>query len=149
MLVTHGNACLSKSQANCGKLQQLAVLLRTLKRGGHRCFIFTQMSSMLNILEVLLNLHGHTYFRLDGATKVQMLMERFNRDDKIFCFILSMRSGGLGINLTGADVVIFYDSDWNPAMDAQAQDHAHRIGQTRDLHIYRLVIARLPQHPTT
>ncbi|KAL3659032.1 hypothetical protein V7S43_015916 [Phytophthora oleae] len=129
-------------QFDCGKLQQLAVLLRTLKRGGHRCLIFTQMSSMLNILEVFLNLHGHTYFRLDGATKVdkrQMLMERFNRDEKVFCFILSTRSGGLGINLTGADAVIFYDSDWNPAMDAQAQDRAHRIGQTRDVHIYRLV----------
>ncbi|EEY63271.1 SNF2 family helicase/ATPase and F-box protein, putative [Phytophthora infestans T30-4] len=129
-------------QFDCGKLQQLAVLLRTLKRGGHRCLIFTQMSSMLNILEAFLNLHGHTYFRLDGATKVdkrQMLMERFNRDEKIFCFILSTRSGGLGINLTGADAVIFYDSDWNPAMDAQAQDRAHRIGQTRDVHIYRLV----------
>ncbi|RLN92278.1 hypothetical protein BBJ28_00019650, partial [Nothophytophthora sp. Chile5] len=129
-------------QFDCGKLQQLAVLLRTLKRGGHRCLIFTQMSSMLNILEVFLNLHGHTYFRLDGATKVekrQALMERFNRDDKVFCFILSTRSGGLGINLTGADAVIFYDSDWNPAMDAQAQDRAHRIGQTRDVHIYRLV----------
>ncbi|CAI5723863.1 unnamed protein product [Hyaloperonospora brassicae] len=129
-------------QFDCGKLQQLAVLLRTLKHGGHRCLIFTQMSSMLNILEVFLNLHGHTYFRLDGATKVekrQTLMERFNRNEKIFCFILSTRSGGLGINLTGADAVIFYDSDWNPAMDAQAQDRAHRIGQTRDVHIYRLV----------
>ncbi|KAI9910327.1 hypothetical protein PsorP6_010258 [Peronosclerospora sorghi] len=129
-------------QFDCGKFQQLAVLLRTLKRGHHRCLIFTQMSSMLNLLEVFLNLHGHTYFRLDGATQVdkrQRLMERFNRDDKIFCFILSTRSGGLGINLTGADTVIFYDSDWNPAMDAQAQDRAHRIGQTRDVHIYRLV----------
>jgi hypothetical protein len=86
--------------------------------------------------------HRHTYFRLDGSTKVekrQALMEKFNRDEKIFCFILSTRSGGLGINLTGADSVIFYDSDWNPAMDAQAQDRAHRIGQTRDVHIYRLV----------
>ena len=66
-------------------------------------------------------------------------MDRFNSDSKLFCFILSTRSGGLGINLTGADTVIFYDSDWNPAMDAQAQDRAHRIGQTRDVHIYRLV----------
>ncbi|CAN0559896.1 unnamed protein product, partial [Ectocarpus sp. 12 AP-2014] len=64
---------------------------------------------------------------------------RFNPDPKLFCFILSTRSGGLGINLTGADTVIFYDSDWNPAMDAQAQDRAHRIGQTREVHIYRLV----------
>ena len=69
----------------------------------------------------------------------QRMMDRFNRDDKIFAFILSTRSGGLGINLIGADSVIFYDTDWNPAMDAQAQDRAHRIGQTRDVHIYRLV----------
>jgi hypothetical protein len=67
------------------------------------------------------------------------MMDRFNRDDKMFAFILSTRSGGLGINLVGADSVIFYDTDWNPAMDAQAQDRAHRIGQTRDVHIYRLV----------
>ena len=64
-------------------------------------------------------------------------MDRFNKDTRIFCFILSTRSGGLGVNLTGADTVIFYDSDWNPTMDAQAQDRCHRIGQTRDVHIYR------------
>ena len=66
-------------------------------------------------------------------------MDRFNRDQRIFCFILSTRSGGLGVNLTGADTVVFYDSDWNPTMDAQAQDRCHRIGQTRDVHIYRCV----------
>ena len=66
-------------------------------------------------------------------------MERFNQDARIFCFILSTRSGGIGVNLTGADTVIFYDSDWNPTMDAQAQDRCHRIGQTRDVHIYRSV----------
>ena len=64
-------------------------------------------------------------------------MDRFNHDERIFCFILSTRSGGLGVNLTGADTVVFYDSDWNPTMDAQAQDRCHRIGQTRDVHIYR------------
>ncbi|CAK4117771.1 unnamed protein product [Aphanomyces euteiches] len=129
-------------QFDCGKLQQLDRLLRDLKRGNHRCLIFSQMSSMLNILEIFLNVHGHTYFRLDGSTPVerrQRLMDKFNSDPKVFCFILSTRSGGLGINLTGADTVIFYDSDWNPAMDAQAQDRAHRIGQTRDVHIYRMV----------
>ena len=129
-------------QFDAGKLQILAELLRNLKRERHRVLIFTQMSKMLDILEGFLNLNGHTYLRLDGATGVdqrQRLMDRFNNDEKIFCFILSTRSGGLGINLTGADTVIFYDSDWNPAMDAQAQDRAHRIGQTRDVHIYRLV----------
>ena len=129
-------------QFDAGKLQAMAILLRELKRGGHRALIFTQMSKMLDILESFLNLHGHTYLRLDGGTGVekrQRLMDRFNNDEKVFCFILSTRSGGLGINLTGADTVIFFDSDWNPAMDAQAQDRAHRIGQTRDVHIYRLV----------
>lgn len=67
-------------------------------------------------------------------------MDRFNADKRIFCFILSTRSGGIGVNLTGADTVIFYDSDWNPTMDAQAQDRCHRIGQTRDVHIYRSVV---------
>lgn len=70
-------------------------------------------------------------------------MECFNRDERVFCFILSTRSGGLGVNLTGADTVIFYDSDWNPTMDAQAQDRCHRIGQTRDIHIYRWVQAHV------
>ncbi len=129
-------------QFDAGKLQTLSELLRSLKQGRHRVLIFTQMSKMLDILEVFLNLNGHTYLRLDGSTGVeqrQRLMDRFNNDEKIFCFILSTRSGGLGINLTGADTVVFYDSDWNPAMDAQAQDRAHRIGQTRDVHIYRLV----------
>jgi SNF2 family DNA or RNA helicase len=100
------------------------------------------MTRMLDVLELFLNLHDHSYVRLDGSTKVeerQRLMNRFNGDPKVFCFILSTRSGGLGINLTGADTVIFYDSDWNPSMDAQAQDRAHRIGQTREVHIYRLV----------
>lgn len=97
---------------------------------------------MLDVLEAFLNYHGHIYLRLDGTTKIeqrQVLMERFNGDRRIFAFILSTRSGGVGVNLTGADTVIFYDSDWNPTMDAQAQDRCHRIGQTRDVNIYRLV----------
>lgn len=100
------------------------------------------MTRMLDVLEAFLNYHGHIYLRLDGTTKIeqrQLLMDRFNADKRIFVFILSTRSGGVGINLTGADTVIFYDSDWNPTMDAQAQDRCHRIGQTRDVHIYRLI----------
>ncbi|KAK3903536.1 SNF2 family N-terminal domain-containing protein [Staphylotrichum tortipilum] len=129
-------------QYDCGKLQALDKLLRRLQAGGHRALIFTQMTKVLNILEQFLNIHGHKYLRLDGATKVeqrQILTDRFNHDPRILCFILSTRSGGLGINLTGADTVIFYDQDWNPAMDKQCQDRCHRIGQTRDVHIYRLV----------
>lgn len=129
-------------QYDCGKLQALDKLLRKLQAGGHRALIFTQMTKVLDVLERFLNIHGHKYLRLDGATKVeqrQILTDRFNNDTRILCFILSTRSGGLGINLTGADTVIFYDQDWNPAMDKQCQDRCHRIGQTRDVHIYRLI----------
>jgi helicase SWR1 len=129
-------------QYDCGKLQALDKLLRRLQAGGHRALIFTQMTRVLDILEQFLNIHGHLYLRLDGATKIeqrQILTDRFNSDTRILAFILSSRSGGLGINLTGADTVIFYDLDWNPAMDKQCQDRCHRIGQTRDVHIYRLI----------
>lgn len=129
-------------QYDCGKLQRLDALLRELQAGGHRALIFTQMIRVLDILEQFLNIHGHRYLRLDGSTKIeqrQIITERFNNDPRILCFISSSRSGGLGINLTGADSVIFYDLDWNPAMDKQCQDRCHRIGQTRDVHIYRFV----------
>lgn len=99
-------------QFDSGKLNALSELLRERKQGNHKCLIFTQMSKMLDILEAFLNLYGYTYVRLDGSTgidKRQKLMDRFNNDPKLFIFILSTRSGGLGINLTGADTVIFYD----------------------------------------
>ncbi|TRM68940.1 SNF2 family N-terminal domain-containing protein [Schizophyllum amplum] len=129
-------------QFDCGKLQHLADLLREKKAGGHRVLIFTQMTRILDILEIFLNFHGYLYLRLDGATKIedrQYVTERFNVDDRVFCFIASSRSGGVGINLTGADTVVFYDSDFNPQMDRQCEDRAHRIGQMRDVHIYRFV----------
>ena len=130
-------------QYDCGKLQRLAHLLRERKVGGHRVLIFTQMTKILDILELFLNFHGYIYLRLDGATKVedrQYITERFNLDSRVFCFISSSRSGGVGIkyvfdwsavnnillttgrSLTGADTVIFYDSDFNPQMDKQCED---------------------------
>ena len=129
-------------QYDCGKLQQLDVLMRRLVPNGHRILIFTQMTKVLDILEKFFNYQGYRYLRLDGATKVeqrQVLTERFNRDTRISAFILSTRSGGLGINLVGADTVLFYDLDWNAAIESQCMDRAHRIGQTRDVHIYRFV----------
>lgn len=127
---------------DCGKLRELQLLMKRIIAGGHRALIFTQMTKMLDVLEAFLSYHGYKYLRLDGATRVedrQNLMDRFNADCRITCFILSTRAGGLGVNLTGADTVIFYDSDWNPAMDAQAQDRCHRIGQTRNVYIHRYV----------
>ena len=108
-------------QYDCGKLQKLDELLRSLKEGSHRALIFTQMTKVLDILEIFLSFHGHRYLRLDGSTKVeqrQILTERFNTDSRILVFISSTRAGGLGINLTGADTVVFYDSDWNPCVAA-------------------------------
>eukprot|EP00767_Chilomastix_cuspidata_P002178 gnl/Chilomastix_cuspidata/2302.p1 GENE.gnl/Chilomastix_cuspidata/2302~~gnl/Chilomastix_cuspidata/2302.p1 ORF type:complete len:1670 (+),score=265.78 gnl/Chilomastix_cuspidata/2302:78-5087(+) len=127
---------------DCGKLAVLSKLLHKLKNGGHRCLLFTQMTRMLDILEYWVNLHHFTYRRLDASVPPksrQYLIDDFNNDSSCFIFLLSTRAGGLGINLTGADCVIFYDTDWNPMMDAQAQDRAHRIGQTREVHIFRLV----------
>ena len=125
-----------------GKLIKLAELLKKLYLNKSKALIFTQMTRMLDILEIFLNIHGFTYVRLDGSTKVelrQQIVDKFNNDKKVFCFISSTRSGGIGLNLTGADSIIFYDTDWNPAMDKQAQDRCHRIGQTRTVHIYRLI----------
>ena len=125
-----------------GKLIKLAELLKKLYINKSKALIFTQMTRMLDILEIFLNIHGFTYVRLDGSTKVelrQQIVDKFNNDKKVFCFISSTRSGGIGLNLTGADSIIFYDTDWNPAMDKQAQDRCHRIGQTRTVHIYRLI----------
>lgn len=118
-------------QYDCGKLQRLAQLLKNLYNKGSKVIIFTQMTKMLDIFEQFLNLHGYIYVRLDGSVRTdhrQKLVDRFNYNKKIFCFISSTRCGGVGINLTGADCVVFYDTDWNPAMDKQAQDRCHRIG---------------------
>ena len=127
---------------DCGKLRVLGPLLKRLRSENSKVILFTQMSRMLDILEIFINFHGFTYVRLDGATKVekrQAVVDSFNKNSKIFIFLSSTRSGGVGINLTSANSVIFYDSDWNQAMDKQAVDRAHRIGQTRDVHIYRLI----------
>lgn len=99
-------------QYDCGKLQVLYEMFRELKAGGHRVLIFTQMARVLDILEGFLTLHGYRYLRLDGSTTIeerQMIMEKFNADDKIFCLIATTQSGGVGLNLTGADTVIQFD----------------------------------------
>lgn len=132
-----------------GKLQVLKDLLKRLKAEKHRCLIFTQMTAMLTILERFLAMLGLTCLRLDGSTRPverQRNVERFNSDERVFCMILSTRAGGIGLNLIGADTVIFYDSDWNPAMDLQAQDRCHRIGQTRPVTIYRLITENTVEH---
>eukprot|EP01130_Rhizamoeba_saxonica_P001284 TRINITY_DN11164_c0_g1_i1.p1 TRINITY_DN11164_c0_g1~~TRINITY_DN11164_c0_g1_i1.p1 ORF type:complete len:1260 (+),score=260.68 TRINITY_DN11164_c0_g1_i1:53-3832(+) len=125
-----------------GKLRILSRLLKELKNGGHKVLIYSQMTRMLDILTDFILRLGYMYVRLDGQSKMDDRREsvnQFQNDDNVFIFLLSTRAGGLGINLTAADTVIFYDSDWNPMADAQAMDRAHRLGQTRDVTVYRLV----------
>ncbi|XP_029637350.1 chromatin-remodeling ATPase INO80-like [Octopus sinensis] len=127
---------------DAGKLTVLDSLLHRLKKDGHRVLIYSQMTRMIDLLEEYMWHRKHTYMRLDGSSKISerrdMVADFQNRSD-IFVFLLSTRAGGLGINLTAADTVIFYDSDWNPTVDQQAMDRAHRLGQTKQVTVYRLI----------
>ncbi|XP_069039199.1 chromodomain-helicase-DNA-binding protein 4 isoform X1 [Lepisosteus oculatus] len=126
-----------------GKLLLLQKMLKKLKEGGHRVLIFSQMTKMLDLLEDFLEHEGYKYERIDGGITGGMRQEaidRFNAPGAPqFCFLLSTRAGGLGINLATADTVIIYDSDWNPHNDIQAFSRAHRIGQNKKVMIYRFV----------
>ncbi|XP_065078921.1 chromodomain-helicase-DNA-binding protein 1 isoform X3 [Ochlerotatus camptorhynchus] len=129
-----------------GKLVLLDKLLCRLKETGHRVLIFSQMVRMLDILAEYLQKRHFSFQRLDGSIKGELrkqALDHFNADGSTdFCFLLSTRAGGLGINLATADTVIIFDSDWNPQNDLQAQARAHRIGQKNQVNIYRLVTAR-------
>ena len=128
---------------NCGKMVLLDKLLPKLEAQGSRVLIFSQMTRMLDILEDYTRLKGWQYCRIDGNTagdERDRQMEEFNApNSKQFVFLLSTRAGGLGINLATADVVVLYDSDWNPQADLQAMDRAHRIGQKKPVRVFRLV----------
>lgn len=128
---------------NCGKLVVLDKLLRRLREKGHRVLLFTQMTRILDIMEDYLVMRHFPYCRIDGNTTHEdreAYIDAYNApDSEKFIFLLSTRAGGLGINLQTADVVILYDSDWNPQADLQAQDRAHRIGQKKPVQVFRLV----------
>ncbi len=126
-----------------GKLALLDKMLVQLKREGHRVLIFSQMTRLLDIIEDYLETRDYAYERIDGSvlgSERQQRVDRFNAPGSpLFCFLLSTRAGGLGINLATADTVIIYDSDWNPHNDIQAFSRAHRLGQTNKVMIYRFV----------
>merc|ERR1711997_574344 len=128
----------------CGKLQVFDQMIVKLVADGHKTLIFSQMTKMLDILGDYCNMKKWKFCRLDGGTNFidrQADIDKFNQDPDHMIFLLSTRAGGLGINLTAADTVIIYDSDWNPQQDLQAQDRCHRIGQTKPVMVYRLVTA--------
>ncbi|KAG6726526.1 hypothetical protein I3842_02G084600 [Carya illinoinensis] len=126
---------------NAGKMVLLDKLLPKLKERDSRVLIFSQMTRLLDILEDYLMFRGYLYCRIDGNTGGEdrdASIDAFNRPgSEKFVFLLSTRAGGLGINLATADVVILYDSDWNPQVDLQAQDRAHRIGQKKEVQVFR------------
>ena len=129
-----------------GKFVLLSKLLPKLFSGGHKVLIFSQMVRVLDLLQELLQLNHYRYERLDGSTSASArnaAVDRFRRESfKRFVMLLSTRAGGLGLNLTAADTVIIFDSDWNPQNDLQAMARAHRIGQTRSVRVYRLLTAK-------
>ena len=128
---------------NAGKMKALDKILVRMKEQGSRVLIFSQMSRVLDILEDYCVFREHKYCRIDGSTahedRIAAIDEYNKPGSEKFVFLLTTRAGGLGINLTSADIVILFDSDWNPQADLQAMDRAHRIGQTKQVVVFRLV----------
>lgn len=125
-----------------GKMKVVEQVLKVWKEQDHRVLLFTQTQQMLDILENFLVAAGYSYRRMDGLTPIRQrmaLIDEFNNSNDVFIFILTTKVGGLGTNLTGADRVIIYDPDWNPSTDMQARERAWRIGQKRDVTVYRLI----------
>jgi DNA excision repair protein ERCC-6 len=127
-----------------GKVKVVQALLAMWKKQGHKALLFCQTRQMQDVLEKLVRREGYNYLRMDGTTPIKdrsRLVDMFNETDDIFLFLLTTKVGGLGINLMGANRIILYDPDWNPASDVQARERAWRLGQKRDVTIYRLMVA--------
>ncbi|HAB15830.1 MAG TPA: helicase, partial [Verrucomicrobiales bacterium] len=127
-------------RASSGKLQLFLELFDEILDGGHRVLVFSQFTSMLQLLRAELEARELAYCYLDGSTSDRAaVVERFQRDVTIPAFLISLKAGGVGLNLTGADTVIHFDPWWNPAVEDQATDRAHRLGQTRIVTSYKLI----------
>lgn len=123
-----------------GKLQVFSELLDEIVDGGHRVLVFSQFTSMLALLKEYLDGAGTAYCYLDGATRDrQAVVQKFQNDSQVPVFLISLKAGGTGLNLTGADTVIHFDPWWNPAVEDQATDRAHRIGQSKVVTSFKLI----------
>ncbi|CAG9575227.1 putative helicase-like protein [Leishmania major strain Friedlin] len=126
------------------KMRYLDTLLPQLKEQGHRCLIFSNFTTTLDLLEAMCHLRGHSYERLDGScnrVERELSILRYNHPaSSCFLFLVTTTAGGVGVTLTGADTVILFDAHFNPQLDRQAADRAHRIGQARTVHVYRLCL---------
>ena len=129
-----------KNVISSGKFEKLKVMLEEIISEKHRILLFSQFVDMLDIVKAWLDKSGIKYEYLTGKTKDrQGAVERFNNDPTIPIFLISLKAGGTGLNLTGADYVIHYDPWWNPAVEDQATDRAYRIGQKKKVFVYRLI----------
>jgi len=136
----HSNTPSSQFPAPSGKLELFGELLEEVIDGGHRVLVFSQFVSMLALLKEQLTAEGIGFCYLDGSTTNRgEVVERFQKTPTIPVFLISLKAGGVGLNLTGADTVIHFDPWWNPAVEDQATDRAHRIGQTRVVTSYKLI----------
>jgi SWI/SNF-related matrix-associated actin-dependent regulator 1 of chromatin subfamily A len=127
---------------SAAKMIKLRKLLKELKANGNRVLLFSQMTKVLDILELFLEHEGYSFVRLDGQTPVnsrQEIIDDYNKDRSIFIFLLSTKAGGMGINLTSAETVIFYDISFNPQVDKQAEDRCHRLGQDKQVKVIKLI----------
>jgi len=130
----------ANSTDSSGKLEAFSELLDEILDGGHRVLVFSQFTTMLHLLREKLKAEGTEFCYLDGSTLNRgEMVERFQRNQNIPVFLISLKAGGVGLNLTGADTVIHFDPWWNPAVEDQATDRAHRIGQTRVVTSYKLI----------
>lgn len=129
-------------EAESAKLRAFRELLDEAQAGGHRMLVFSQFVSVLDFLAAALNADGVPFCRIDGSVRERSReCDRFNASPEIPVFLISLKAGGLGLNITGADTVVHYDPWWNPAAEAQATDRAHRIGQTRAVSVLKLAVA--------
>ena len=137
----HPGLFIENYMGGSGKLQQLEELMTDALESGHRILLFSQFTSMLSIIKVRLDKEGIEYFYLDGSTKSKLrgqMVQSFNSGERKV-FLISLKAGGTGLNLTGADMVIHFDPWWNPAVEDQASDRAHRIGQKNVVHVVKLI----------
>ncbi len=137
----HPSIFIDNYNGESGKLEVLKEMVKDAVSGGHRILIFSQYTSMLSLIQKSLQYHDLDYFYLDGRTKAEQRMnmvQAFNGGEKDI-FLISLKAGGTGLNLTGADVVIHYDPWWNPAVEDQATDRAYRLGQTKEVQVYKLI----------
>ena len=138
----HPSLVPGQEAASSSKTELLLDALETAASDEHKSLVFSQWTSMLDLLEPKLAERGHRFVRLDGSTVDRAgVVERFQNDPEISVFLVSLKAGGVGLNLTAADHVFLFDPWWNPAVEEQAFDRAHRIGQEKPVFVYRLVAA--------